>query len=47
MDGGVMPSGAGYNPTLTIIALSLRAACNLVQPGAPERCLGQGPLSPG
>src|SRR5262245_54768096 len=47
MDGGVMPSGSGYNPTLTIIALSLRAACNLVQPGAPERCLGQGPLSPG
>ena len=46
MDGGVMPSGSGYNPTLTLIALALRAAANVVEPGAPERRLGTGPLSP-
>src|SRR5262249_36471077 len=46
MDGGVMPSGSGYNPTLTLISLALRASCNLVQPSAPERCLGTGPLTP-
>lgn len=37
MDGGVMPSGSGYNPTLTLIALALRAAGNLVSPGSAER----------
>jgi choline dehydrogenase-like flavoprotein len=42
MDGGVMPSGSGYNPTLTLIALALRAAGNLVAPGAAERRLGTG-----
>ena len=46
MDGAVMPSSSGYNPTLTLISLALRAACNIVQPGAPERCLGKGPLTP-
>jgi gluconate 2-dehydrogenase alpha chain len=46
MDGAVMPSGSGYNPTLTLIALALRAAGNLLEPGAPERRIGQGPLSP-
>jgi choline dehydrogenase-like flavoprotein len=39
MDGGVFVTGSGYNPTLTIIALALRAAGNLVQPGSPERIL--------
>jgi len=46
MDGGVMPTGSGYNPTLTLIALALRAASNLVEPGSPQRRLGSGPLSP-
>lgn len=45
MDGGVMPTASGYNPTLTLIALALRAAANLVAPGAPERRLGTGPLA--
>ena len=45
MDGGVMPSGSGYNPTLTLIALALRNAGNLVSPGAAERRLGKGLLS--
>ena len=44
MDGGVMPSSSGYNPSLTIITLALRAASNLVTPGAAERRLGKGPL---
>lgn len=45
MDGGVMPSGSGYNPTLTLISLALRAAANMVEPGAAERRIGRGPLS--
>lgn len=45
MDGGVMPTGSGYNPTLTLIALALRAAAHLVEPGSPERRLGRGALS--
>jgi choline dehydrogenase-like flavoprotein len=47
MDGAVMPSGSGYNPTLTLISLALRATANLVEPGAAERRLGKGPLSQG
>jgi choline dehydrogenase-like flavoprotein len=46
MDGGVMPSGSGYNPTLTLIALALRATANLVEPGAAERRIGKGLLGP-
>lgn len=45
MDGGVMPTGSGYNPTLTLIALALRAAANIADPGNAERRLGIGPLS--
>lgn len=44
MDGGVMPSGSGYNPTLTLISLALRAAGNLVEPGAADRRIGKGAL---
>lgn len=44
MDGGVMPSSSGYNPTLTLIALALRAASNIVNPGAAERRIGTGSL---
>ena len=46
MDGGVMPSGSGYNPTLTLIALTLRAAAQpgrARRPRAPHR---QGPAKP-
>jgi choline dehydrogenase-like flavoprotein len=28
-DGGVFVTGSGYNPTLTIIALALRAAAKI------------------
>jgi hypothetical protein len=41
-----MASGSGYNPTLTLISLAIRAAANIVSPGSPERRLGTGPLSP-
>ena len=36
-DGGVFVTGSGYNPTLTIIALALRTACNIAEPGDPQR----------
>ena len=45
MDGGVMPTGSGYNPTLTLIALALRAAAHVVDPESPERRIGLGPLA--
>lgn len=38
-DGGVFPTGSGYNPTPTIIAVALRTAGNMVYPGQPERVL--------
>jgi choline dehydrogenase-like flavoprotein len=41
MDGGVFVTSSGYNPTLTIITLALRAAGNVVFPGSPERVIGQ------
>jgi choline dehydrogenase-like flavoprotein len=40
MDGGVFVTSSGYNPTLTIITLALRAAGNVVFPGNPERVIG-------
>ncbi len=36
-DGGVFVTSSGYNPTLTIIALALRAAGHIVAPGQAER----------
>jgi choline dehydrogenase-like flavoprotein len=44
MDGGVMPTGSGYNPTLTLIAIALRNAANLISPGNAERQISVGPL---
>jgi gluconate 2-dehydrogenase alpha chain len=38
-DGAVFPTSSGYNPTLTIIAVALRMAGNLVYPGEPEKAL--------
>lgn len=40
VDGSVFVTSSGYNPTLTIIALALRAAAHLVSPSSPERVLG-------
>jgi gluconate 2-dehydrogenase alpha chain len=38
-DGAVFVTSSGYNPTLTIQALALRAAANIVFPNEPERAL--------
>ncbi len=38
-DGGVFVTSSGFNPTLTIQALALRTAGNIVFPGNPERAL--------
>ena len=47
MDGGVMPSSSGYNPTLTLISLALRAAANIVEPREPPSgAIGTGRRSP-
>jgi choline dehydrogenase-like flavoprotein len=39
VDGAVFPTGSGYNPTPTIIAMALRTAGAIVSAGAPERSL--------
>jgi choline dehydrogenase-like flavoprotein len=36
VDGGALPTGSGYNPTLTLQALALRAAGAIVDPLHPE-----------
>jgi len=41
MDGSVFVTSSGYNPTLTIITLALRAAGNLVAPRSAERVIGR------
>jgi gluconate 2-dehydrogenase alpha chain len=38
-DGAVFVTSSGFNPTLTIQALALRAAGNILFPGSPERIL--------
>ncbi|MDP3767583.1 MAG: GMC family oxidoreductase, partial [Dehalococcoidia bacterium] len=38
-DGALFVTSSGYNPTLTIQALALRTAGNIVFPGSPERIL--------
>jgi gluconate 2-dehydrogenase alpha chain len=39
-DGALFPTSSGYNPTLTIVALSTWVAGNIVSPGSPTRVLG-------
>jgi choline dehydrogenase-like flavoprotein len=39
-DGALFPTSSGYNPTLTIVALSVWVAGNIVSPGSPEKVLG-------
>jgi choline dehydrogenase-like flavoprotein len=38
-DGGVFVTSSGYNPTLTIHALALRMAGNILSPGSAQRVL--------
>jgi gluconate 2-dehydrogenase alpha chain len=35
-DGSLFPTSSGYNPTMTIVALSLRVAAAMVNPTSPE-----------
>jgi choline dehydrogenase-like flavoprotein len=39
-DGALFPTSSGYNPTLTIVTLSLWVAGNMVNPGSPNAILG-------
>ena len=34
-DGALFPTSSGYNPTMTIVALSLRVAAAIVNPASP------------
>ena len=38
-DGGLFPTSSGYNPTMTLCALSMRVAAGIAFPGNPERAL--------
>ena len=38
-DGALFPTSSGYNPTMTIIALSCYVAGGIVSPGSPEQAL--------
>jgi choline dehydrogenase-like flavoprotein len=38
-DGSLLPTSSGFNPTLTIVALSARVAGEMLFPGSPEQAL--------
>jgi choline dehydrogenase-like flavoprotein len=38
-DGSLFPTSSGFNPTLTIVALSTWVAANIVSPGSPTKVL--------
>jgi len=38
-DGSLFPTSAGFNPTLTIIALAGRVAAGIIAPGNPDSVL--------
>ncbi len=38
-DGSLFPTGSGFNPTLTIVALASRVAAGIAWPGMPEKLL--------
>ena len=42
-DGSLFPTSSGFNPTLTITALSMRVAAALVNPSSPLSALPDGP----
>jgi choline dehydrogenase-like flavoprotein len=39
-DGALFPTSSGFNPTMTIVALSLYVAAGMANPGNPEAALG-------
>ncbi|MGH7283964.1 MAG: GMC oxidoreductase [Polyangiaceae bacterium] len=38
-DGALFPTSSGFNPTMTIVALSLWVAANIVSPGSPNQAI--------
>ena len=38
-DGALFPTSSGFNPTMTIVALSTYVAGGMAYPGSPERAL--------
>jgi choline dehydrogenase-like flavoprotein len=38
-DGALFPTSSGFNPTLTITALAMYVAGNMVSPGSPLKAL--------
>ena len=38
-DGALFPTSSGFNPTMTVTALSMWVAANMAYPGTPERAL--------
>jgi choline dehydrogenase-like flavoprotein len=40
-DGSLFPTSSGFNPTMTIVALSTYVAAQMVSPGSPLKAIGQ------
>jgi choline dehydrogenase-like flavoprotein len=43
-DGALFPTSAGYNPTLTLMALAMRVGAAMVNKASPESAIAGGPL---
>jgi paromamine 6'-oxidase/6'''-hydroxyneomycin C oxidase/2'-deamino-2'-hydroxyparomamine 6'-oxidase len=39
-DGALFPTATGFNPTMTIIALSMWVGANMVNPSSPTQAIG-------
>jgi choline dehydrogenase-like flavoprotein len=40
-DGSLFPTSSGFNPTMTVVALSTYVASQMVSPGSPLKAIGQ------
>jgi choline dehydrogenase-like flavoprotein len=43
-DGALFPTSSGYNPTLTLLALSMRVGAAMVNGASPASAIAGGPL---